>query len=491
MNSALQQWLRQLEWILNHIDVGIHLVDSRGATVFYNQTMAEIDGIDPEHALGKHVFQLFPSLTDETSTLNHVLQTGEKVIEKTQTYVNIKGKQITTINSTYPLYDDGGCIVGAVEIARDITKIVALHDQVLDLRKQLTERVHKNNTADTAGTALYHFSDLVGNSPLFKQAIDMAKKASRSQSPVILHGDTGTGKDLLAQSIHNAGIRRDKPFIAQNCAAVPRELMEGILFGTTRGAFTGAVDRPGIFEQADGGTLFLDELNSLDLGLQSKLLRVLQDGRIRRVGATQEKRVDVRIIAAMNISPLEALEKGVIRSDLFYRLNVVNIQLPSLSRRREDIPLLIKHFIEEFNDRFGYQVEGIHPATLQTLLNYHWPGNVRELRHAVESAYNMIDADCRWIEQSHLPAYLHSYAQPRDDLGGPKDVSDSDTPPPTVQNGFTSINLPDMLEQIERDTILSALREHNWNISHTAEALGLKRQSLQYKMNKYQLEELK
>ena len=273
------------EKMLNIIDVGVHLIDNKGITIFYNDKMAETDGFNREQVIGKNLFDLFPSLTNETSTFIKVLQTGMEIREKIQTYVNVTGKRITTINSTYPLLEDGE-IIGALEVAKDITSIVQLHDQILDLRHQIYESPQKDKKKTSA--APYHFSDLIGKNESFLNTVSFAKKASRTSSPVLICGPTGTGKELLAQSIHNAGARRTRPFIAQNCAAVPNELMEGIMFGTARGAFTGAIDRAGLFEQANGGTLFLDELNSLDLLLQAKLLRVLQDGIVRRIGGTQE-----------------------------------------------------------------------------------------------------------------------------------------------------------------------------------------------------------
>lgn len=477
MDTTLKQWMEQVEWIFNHIDVGVHLVDNMGTTVFYNQTMGKIDGIEPRQALGKNFLHLFPSLTHETSTLNHVLRTGESVIEKTQSYVNLTGKQITTINSTYPLYSREG-VKGAVEIARDITRIVELHDQVLDLRRQLRESSRGKRLRE--GSVPYHFSDLIGENPAFRQAVSIAKKASRSQSPVIIYGATGTGKDLIAQSIHNASIRRERPFVAQNCAAVPRDLMEGLMFGTTKGAFTGSIDRPGIFEQADEGTLFLDELNSLDPSLQSKLLRVLQDGKIRRIGATKEQEVNVRIIAAMNIPPSEALEKGIIRSDLYFRLNVVAIHLPPLDERKEDIPLLIQDFIDKCNRSFGTSVSGISNSTLQKLMGYNWPGNIRELHHAIESAFNMMELQNALIEEHHLPPYLLRHSPPLA-------KHPAEFPSSAKKDGFSKINLSNMLEQIEQDAIMNALREHHGNVSRAAEALSLSRQALQYKIGKYRL----
>ncbi|MEW9671405.1 sigma-54 interaction domain-containing protein [Ammoniphilus sp. 3BR4] len=470
MEKICKQWTSQFEWILNIINVGVHMVDKQGETVFYNETMAGIDGLKREEVLGKNIFQLYPSLTDETSTLYLALDKGTQTAETIQTYVNLQGKTVTSINSTYPLYE-GDEIIGAVELAKDITNVMNMYDQILDLRQQLVES--RKNNKPAAGTADYHFSDLIGESPAFQQAVSIAKKAARTHSPVMICGATGTGKELVAQSIHNASIRRDEAFIAQNCAAVPKELMEGLLFGTTKGAFTGAIDRPGIFEQANGGTLFLDELNSLELSLQAKLLRVLQEGKVRRIGGAAELEVDVRIIAAMNASVTEVLEQGILRSDLFYRLNVVHVDLPSLQERKGDIPLLVEHFIQKFNRLFGSHVRTVSEKALERLLQYSWPGNIRELGHAVESAFNIMDIGYDMIEEHHLPHHL----------------VDSPLRQVPVTNRLErpkgNIDLPNMLEEIEKDTIMGVFEEHKGNISKTAEALGLKRQALQYKLNKY------
>ncbi|NOV02923.1 sigma-54 interaction domain-containing protein [Paenibacillus planticolens] len=455
------------EKMLNIIDVGVHLIDRKGITIFYNDKMAETDGLKREQVVGKNFFELFPSLTNETSTFMKVLQTGTEIREKIQTYVSVTGKRITTINSTYPLHEHGE-IIGALEVAKDITSIVHLHDQILDLRHQIYDSPAKDKKS--ASSARYHFSDLIGSNEAFQQTISFAKKASRTSSPVLICGPTGTGKELVAQSIHNAGARRNRLFIAQNCAAVPNELMEGIMFGTARGAFTGAVDRAGLFEQANGGTLFLDELNSLDLLLQAKLLRVLQDGLVRRVGGTHEQQVDVRIITAMNIDPRDALDKGMLRSDLFYRLNVVNLTLPPLARRKEDIPILTNHFIDKFNELFGMKITGIAPAALQRLLNYHWPGNIRELSHAIESIYNLMELECEVIEEIHLPASILGNYVMR---------------PEQRHEAAVSTGLTDKVKQLEKEAIVSALAHHQYNVTLTAQALGIKRQALQYKLNRY------
>jgi arginine utilization regulatory protein len=476
MSKLAAIWSEEFEWLLSIINVGIHLVDKDGTTIFFNETMAEIDGLERKDVIGKNVFDLFPSLTNESSTLISVLRTGEEIVDKVQTYMNMKGKQITSINSTYPLRKDGE-IIGAVELAEDITRIVQLNDQVLDLRQQLYKKTKekKNPQNDTQ----YHFSDLIGESPLFQQALTRAKRAARTHSPVLICGPTGTGKELIAQSIHNASIRRNKPFIAQNCAAVPRELMEGLLFGTTKGAFTGAIDRPGIFEQANGGTLFLDEINSLDIILQAKLLRVLQDGRIRRVGGAAEQEVNVRILAAMNIGPHEALKNNILRSDLFFRLNVVNIELPPLTKRKEDIVLLTKNFIEKFNQTFAMKVKGVSEMVMETFLQYTWPGNIRELRHTIESAFNMLEENEDQIELRHLP--LQFTEIPTDFLSA---ASAEPSSPPSLSY---PLDLPGYIENIEREIIEDALKQCGGNVSKTAETLGVKRQALQYKLKKFNL----
>lgn len=465
------EWSKHYEWVLNIVHVGVHVVDKNGTTVFYNQTMADIDGMEREKVLGKTIFHLYPSLTSETSTLNLALKKGIETVEAMQTYVNLQGKQITTINSTHPLYE-GDEIIGAVETAKDITRIVRMYDQTLELRKELFETKKKGRASK--GSADFQFCDLIGTSANFQKALMIAKKAARSLSPVMICGPTGTGKELVAQSIHNASIRREEPFIALNCAAVPKELMEGLLFGTTKGAFTGAIDRPGIFEQANGGTLFLDELNSLDLLLQAKLLRVLQDGKVRRLGGDTEKEMDVRIITAMNILPEKALEQKILRTDLFYRLNVVHVKLPTLQERKSDIPLLVTYFLKKFNEAFGSNVQEVSDEALQLLRHYHWPGNIRELSHAIESAFNVMDIGYERLEKRHLPEHLLQTTTI------PEQVS--------IVPQAGKIDLPNIMEEFERETILQAFKENDGNISQTAKALGVKRQALQYKLNKYGIE---
>lgn len=457
-------WQEQMEMLLEFIQTGVHLINKDGITLFYNQKMAEIDGLNQEHVLGKNIFHLFPSLTEESSTLVRALKTGKEITEQLQTYVNFKGKQITSINRTYPLRQNGE-IIGAVELAEDLTRVVQLNEQILELRQQLLE---------------HHFKDedniqLVGLDPAFLHAIEKIKRVALTDSTVLITGLTGTGKELVAKKIHQSSHRKKYPFIAQNCAAVPGDLLESLLFGTVRGAFTGAINRPGLFEQAHKGTLFLDEINSLDAGLQAKLLRVLQDKKIRRLGGTEEFQTNVRIIAAMNTDPLQSVKKGEMRADFYYRLNVVAIHLPPLSQRKEDISLLIDHFIQEFNQEFHRRISRVSKKALDHLQSYSWPGNVRELKHALEYAFNMLGEKDEEVDLIHLP--------PLFEKNGPSIKNETMNLP----SPFYPLNLPQLLEDYEQDILKRTLDSFQYNISKTAKALGMRRQALQYKIKKYKL----
>ncbi|HBI03030.1 MAG TPA: Fis family transcriptional regulator [Paenibacillaceae bacterium] len=455
-------WAEQMEKLLEYIQTGVHLINKEGITLFYNQKMAEIDGLNQAHVLGKNLFNLFPSLTEESSTLVRALNTGKEIREQLQTYVNFKGQQITSINRTYPLLQKGE-IIGAVELAEDLTRVVQLNEQILELRQQLIQHQFKGEDR----------VQLVGMDSSFLHAIEKINRVARTDSTVLITGSTGTGKELVAKKIHQTSHRKKYPFIAQNCAAVPGDLLEGLLFGTVRGAFTGAINRPGLFEQAHKGTLFLDEINSLDGGLQAKLLRVLQDQKIRRLGGTAEFQTDVRIIAAMNTDPLQSVKKGEMRADFYYRLNVVTIHLPPLSQRKKDIPLLIDHFIQEFNQEFNRRISHVTSEALEHLQSYSWPGNVRELKHALEHAFNMLGEKEECIDLMHLP-HLFEKNSPT------KKNETLILPPP-----FYPMNLPQLLEEYEQDILKRTLDYYENNISKTAKALGMKRQALQYKMKKY------
>jgi len=293
-------------------------------------------------------------------------------------------------------------------------------------------------------------------------------------------GETGTGKELFAQSIHNKSQRAGKPFISQNCAAIPETLMESLLFGTNKGAFTGAIDKPGLFEEAHGGTLLLDEINSLSPALQAKLLRAIQDKTIRRIGGSQEKEVDVRIIATINEDPIEAITHNRLRKDLYYRLSVVTLFLPPLRQRKEDILPLLHSFIEKYNMQFGLRVQGVDDSVINFFYKHDWPGNIRELEHIIEGAMNLIE-DEDVITTSHIPARFYELTKNESPIQPPLARWETD------KLDHTSKTLKNTIKEMEREYIIQILKEHNGNISQAAKYLGLSRQNLQYRLKKYGL----
>ncbi|WP_040345031.1 sigma-54 interaction domain-containing protein [Neobacillus bataviensis] len=446
--------------ILDEVDVGIHAVDETGKTIIYNKKMMQMESMDIQDVLNKNLLDVFMFKDDQSSTLVQALQEGKKTSNVKQTYFNNKSREITTINNTIPIFQDGN-IQGAVEIANDVTKL---------------EKLIKGSSSK--GTPRFTFDSIIGCSRVMRDVIEGAKRATRTSSYVLVVGETGTGKELFAQSIHNASDRFSAPFISQNCAALPDNLIESLLFGTKRGAFTGAVDTPGLFEQANGGTLLLDEINSLNMNLQAKLLRVLQEKTIRRIGDTKDTPVDVRVIANINEDPIDAIANNHLRKDLYYRLGVVTIFIPPLRERKEDIQLLVQHFIEKYNERFQMNVKGLHEEVSQSFLEYDWHGNVRELEHIIEAAMNIM-MDEEVIMYAHLPFQYRSKMQIKERM-----LPHSSVDTFIKENSDVSIPLKDQIELFEKTYIEHVLKKNDFNISRTAGLLGLSRQSLQYRMKK-------
>lgn len=455
--------------LLNLLDEGITVIDSNSRIVFINYRGMDMENIDVSTAGGRHILEVYPSLSEKSSTLLKVLTSGEAIYDYIQTFKNYKGEGITTINTTIPLKKNKK-IIGAIEISKDITQMKKLYEEVVDLKSELVEKFTLNDAGTKKNLAAdknqpkqklmagYTFMDIIGESSDMLKLKAYALKAAESSSPVLIYGDTGTGKELFVQAIHNASQRKSKPFIAQNCAALPSTLLEGILFGTVKGSFTGAEDRAGLFEIADGGTLYLDEINSMPIELQAKLLRVLQDGAVRRVGDIKETKVDVRIIASTNIEPELCIKNNSIRKDLYYRINVIGLKIPELKNRKSDIPLLIDYFINIFNKKLNKKISGVSQETLERLVNYEWPGNVRELNHVIEGIMNLKEKGI--IEEGDLPENIQkSLKKP----------------------------LNDILEEVERNAICEAIKLNGRNISKASEYLDIPRQTLQYKIKKYDI----
>lgn len=461
--------LASMQKILHDIEEGIHIVDAEGVTRVYNKAMEKIEGLGRAQTIGKHLLDVFPNWTIENSTLLTVLKTGKPLQLQKQSYMNLRGQNISTVNTTYPIVLNDK-IIGAVEIAMNTTKVEHMSSTILDLQQKLFNPIQESNK----GLNKYTFKSLIGQDKVFLNAIKLAKTASKSNSSVMIFGETGTGKELFAQSIHYESDRGQQPFIAQNCAALPDSLLEGILFGTSKGGFTGAVDRPGLFEQASGGTLFLDEINSMDPALQVKLLRVLQESYVRRVGGLKDIPIDVRIIAASNESPRELLDSALFRNDLFYRINVITIQIPPLRERSEDVKLLANFFIDEFNEKLSKDVWMMSEELSAHFESYPWKGNIRELRNFIETAMNLV-GDEHVLSKEHLPAYYEELLDYNKTMDQTLKVD--------LSEGLTSY-----MDNLEKELIDWELNNNNHNITKTAEILKISRQNLQYKLKKYGIE---
>jgi two-component system nitrogen regulation response regulator NtrX len=311
---------------------------------------------------------------------------------------------------------------------------------------------------------------LIGESPAMKEVLDQIAKVAPTNGRVLILGESGTGKELIARAIHDNSARRDGPFIKVNCAAIPEELIESELFGSEKGAYTGATEtREGKFSLADGGTLFLDEVGDMSLKVQAKVLRVLQEGEFERVGGHKSQKVDVRVLAATNKDIEAEVSAGRFREDLLFRLNVVPIVSPPLRRRKEDIPILVEYFIESYSRENGSRPKRLTPAAMKALRQYDWPGNIRELKNIIERMMIMCSSDT--IDVGDLPAHIQT---PTSQISL------------RLQPGMT---LKELRESVERKYILAALRRHNWNVSQAAKELDIDRTNLHKKIRYYGLAE--
>lgn len=448
-------------------DCYFSMVDKAGKIVFISKEFEKVDGYKIDDIIGKNVLDVYKLGEENSVHMKSIIE--KRVLKNTKlNYTSADGKPVDLIMDIYPVFS-GAALIGSFAVSRDTTKIQALTDKVVELQKALYNQSQKHS----AGAAQYCFDDIIGSGEAMRSVISMAKKMARSESRIMILGETGTGKELFAQSIHNDSARAKAPFIAINCSAIPDTLLESILFGTNKGAFTGAENKPGLFEEAKNGTLFLDEINSMSVVLQSKLLRALETNRIRRLGSNREIAVNPRVISAMNIDPGEAMETEKLRSDFYYRLAVITIQCPPLRERKEDIIALARHYITKYNKILGKKIEAISEEATRILLRHDWPGNVRELSHCIEHAMNMADAADTSLHARNLPVFLLDTNRKHHIL------------PVVVPNmyGFKQTML-----QVEKDILTHALKGNRGNINQTAKALDLSRQCLYYKLKRLGIE---
>lgn len=330
---------------------------------------------------------------------------------------------------------------------------------------------------------MYTFGNIIGNNINIKETINYSRKIASRNSSVLILGDTGTGKELFAQSIHNESKFVNGPFIALNCAAIPDSLVESTLFGTVEGAFTGAKNTEGLLSQANNGTIFLDEINSMNLDAQAKLLRFLQNKTIRSIGGKTQKKINCRVICAVNKNIENEIKENKIREDLYYRLSTITINLPPLVDRIDDIPVLSNFFIRKYNKEFDTNIVGIDDALESKLMHYSWPGNIRELEHLIESAMNMVEPEEVYLSLDHLSPYQQNR------ISSSKQTTKSNNSSNDIITFSEDKTLKEILEDVERSVILSRLTKNKGNISQTANDLGVFRQALQYRIKKYEIDE--
>jgi PAS domain S-box-containing protein len=373
------------EAILESISDGVFTVDDEWKITSFNRAAEQVTGISRRDALGKRCSDVFrASMCESECALRHTIDTGTPVINRTAFIVDVHGKRVPISVSTALLRDGTGKVVGGAETFRDLTVIE-------ELRKELKGR--------------FQVGDLISRSPAMRRIFDVLPQIAESEATVLVQGETGTGKELLARALHDLSKRRKGPFIAVNCGALPDTLLESELFGYKAGAFTGATkDKPGRFALADQGTIFLDEISEITPALQVRLLRVLQERVFEPLGGTKTQQANARVIAATNRNLADLAKKGVFRQDLYYRINVIKIELPPLRNRREDIALLTEHFVSVFNAAAGKSISGVSQDVLSVLMAYDYPGNVRELQHIVEHAFVMCTGE--QIELGHLPVEI-------------------------------------------------------------------------------------
>lgn len=402
--------------------------------------------IATKEGIGKNLFDVYTNLTEENSTHSRVMKTGRPVINENQLIVEKSGKAYVINTSTFPI-EHNGETVGTFDLSSNLIP-----------KKKTDDGENRKN--------LYALDSIVTENKELLSIKEKILKVSKNDSPVMVVGESGTGKELIVEAIHSAGSRANKPFISVNCAAIPDSLMESTLFGTVKGSFTGAENRKGLFEIANGGTLFLDEINSMNIELQAKLLRAVEEQKYMKVGGETYIDVDVRLISAMNVEPEEAIKNNFLRKDLFFRLGVIQFFVPPLRERKEDLTPLVNHFIQTYNLKMNKNVKGVNDGVQQVFRCYPWPGNVRELRNVMESAFNMTEGE--YITLDDIPDKFRRYrvSQIRDELSP------------------AGRGLSEMVGEYEKRIIEETLvRSHS--LSEASSILKMTRQAVKYKIEKY------
>jgi len=426
-----------LNIILDSIADGVFTVDRDWKITSFNRSAERITGYSRKEAIGQYCHEIFrTNVCMDNCALDETIRTGQNIVNKEINILDKSNQEVPVSISTAVLRDKKGEIIGGVETFRDLSLI-----------KELEKGIHEK----------YSFHDIISKHPSIMNIFRILPDIAHSEATVLIQGDSGTGKELFAQAIHNLSHRKDGPLVKVNCGALPETLLESELFGYVKGAFTDAKsDKPGRFQLAEGGTVFLDEIGDIPPGVQVKILRVLESREYEPLGATSTIKADVRVITATNRDLQELVRKGSFREDLYYRLNVVRIELPSLHERRTDIPLLISHFIRKFNNKTGKDIRDVSPEVMHLLMNYAYPGNIRELENIVEHTFILCKGS--HIQPEHLPTYLQA-----EKTASPEKLT---------------------IKEIEKDYIFQTVERCGGNMTRAAQELGIHRSTLWRKLKK-------
>ncbi|WP_148206869.1 sigma 54-interacting transcriptional regulator [Natranaerobius thermophilus] len=456
-----------MENVLEKAYDGIVMIDHNGIITKFNSAYQQFTGISEQEALGKHVTEVI-----ENTRMHKVLETGKPEIGEIQ---KIKGCEM--VATRVPIYEEGE-IVGVLGkvLFRDIKEVKALAERLDAATNELD--YYKGEVRKLKGSK-YNFENIVGSSKKIIEAKEMAKIASQSDSTVLIRGESGTGKELFAHAIHDGSLRRYGAFIRVNCAAIPENLLEAELFGYEKGAFTGAnkEGKPGKFELANGGTIFLDEIGDMPFDMQVKLLRALQEREVQRIGSERVIDLDVRIIASTNRNLEQLIAQDKFREDLYYRLNVFNINVPPLREMKDDLEKLINFIIKDLNDEMGLNVNGVSSEANKILNSYHWPGNIRELKNVLERSMNVAKGNI--ITKDCIPQYLLTWA------GAEEQQNNSNSKSHEIN--LHNLELRSVVKEAEKLAIETALKQTNNNKKKAAELLNIHRSGLYKKLEEYNI----
>lgn len=451
-----------LKQVTDDLMEGVYITDDREVIMWFNKDIEESDAKNRKDVIGKTEAEAYG---DIGRFHKMTTQTGRPVPMRPAHYYLPDGRRTDVIMTTRP-YLENGVLKAVYTVGFNVEKLRHIAQMTMVLNSTI-----KPKPAARRNRTQYCFDDIIGRSPAITNTVKMARKAALGGANVLIYGETGTGKELVAQSIHNASHKSDGQFVAINCSAIPETLLESLLFGTAKGAFTGAVETPGLFELANGGSLFLDEINSMPMALQVKMLRVLQEKEVQRLGERKVRQIDCRVISASNADPLIAIRNKELREDLYFRLAAITIHIPPLRDRIEDLVPLMSHFFKSNSSSFTIK-KNISRQAFKRLNSYGWPGNVRELKHALVFALTAMEADDQLIDITHLPLII----QAPPEMKFPKreeTPADRSTKP-----------LPRSLAEFEYELIAEALAENKGHLTNTAAQLGISRQTLTNKINR-------